>query len=357
MNDIIEILKDAVNKKASDIFIVAGAPICFKIYNSIEHCNEEILHPSETEELIMQMYKLSENRELKLLKENGDDDFSFSITGLSRFRVNTYKQRGSLSAVIRIISFELPNYKDIQIPENVMSISDKTGGFVLVTGPATSGKSTTLACIIDAINEKRKNHIITLEDPIEYLHKHKNSIVSQRELEMDTKSFILALRAAMRQSPDVILVGEMRDFETIRTAVTAAETGHMIISTLHTVGSANSIDRIIDAFPVDQQQQIRIQLSMVLSAVISQQLIPTVDNKVVPAFEVMFVNSAIRNLIRESKVHQIDNLIMTSSQEGMISMDTSILNLYTSGTISYDNAIKYSMNPAQMEKKISMLQR
>ncbi|HIT73779.1 MAG TPA: PilT/PilU family type 4a pilus ATPase [Candidatus Fimicola cottocaccae] len=355
MKDIVEILKRAVELETADVFIVAGIPVSFKIHNTINHSEGEKLLPSDTEKLILQMYELADNRDPKLLTERGDDDFSFSITGLSRFRVNTYKQRGSLAAVIRIIRFELPDYKKLNIPENVMSIADKTGGFVLVTGPAASGKSMTLACIIDAINEKRNSHIITLEDPIEYLHRHKNSIVSQRELEMDTASFVGALRAAMRQSPDVILVGEMRDFETIRTAVTAAETGHMIISTLHTVGAANSIDRIIDAFPVDQQQQIRVQLSMVLSAVISQQLIPTVDGKVIPAFEVMFVNSAIRNLIRESKIHQIDNVIMTSAKENMISMDTSILKLYTDGKISYDNAVKHSVNPVQMIKKIEMM--
>lgn len=355
MKDIVEILKRAVELETADVFIVAGIPVSFKIHNTINHSEGEKLLPSDTEKLILQMYELAVNRDPKLLTERGDDDFSFSITGLSRFRVNTYKQRGSLAAVIRIIRFELPDYKKLNIPENVMSIADKTGGFVLVTGPAASGKSMTLACIIDAINEKRNSHIITLEDPIEYLHRHKNSIVSQRELEMDTASFVGALRAAMRQSPDVILVGEMRDFETIRTAVTAAETGHMIISTLHTVGAANSIDRIIDAFPVDQQQQIRVQLSMVLSAVISQQLIPTVDGKVIPAFEVMFVNSAIRNLIRESKIHQIDNVIMTSAKENMISMDTSILKLYTDGKISYDNAVKHSVNPVQMIKKIEMM--
>ncbi|OUQ57421.1 type IV pili twitching motility protein PilT [Tyzzerella sp. An114] len=355
MKDIVEILKRAVELETADVFIVAGIPVSFKIHNTINHSEGEKLLPSDTEKLILQMYELAGNRDPKLLTERGDDDFSFSITGLSRFRVNTYKQRGSLAAVIRIIRFELPDYKKLNIPENVMSIADKTGGFVLVTGPAASGKSMTLACIIDAINEKRNSHIITLEDPIEYLHRHKNSIVSQRELEMDTASFVGALRAAMRQSPDVILVGEMRDFETIRTAVTAAETGHMIISTLHTVGAANSIDRIIDAFPVDQQQQIRVQLSMVLSAVISQQLIPTVDGKVIPAFEVMFVNSAIRNLIRESKIHQIDNVIMTSAKENMISMDTSILKLYTDGKISYDNAVKHSVNPVQMIKKIEMM--
>jgi twitching motility protein PilT len=288
-----------------------------------------------------------------LLLDSGDDDFSFSVKNLSRFRVNTYKQRGSLAAIVRVISFELPVYTELNIPENVMSIADFNNGFVLVTGPAASGKSTTLACIVDAVNSTRDGHIITLEDPIEYLHKHKKSVVSQREVPMDTPSYVVALMAALRQSPDMILIGEMRDSDTIRTAVTAAETGHFVISTLHTIGAANTIDRIIDAFPEQQQQQIRVQLSMVLRAVVSQQLIPTVDGKVVPAFEVMFINSAIRNMIRESKIHQIDSAIFSSGDENMISMDTSIYNLYKGGRITAENALLYSINKELMQKKIN----
>ncbi len=355
MVDIIEILKNAVSLDVADVFIVAGAPVSFKMHNKIYNDNIEKLFPNDTENILKQIYALAENRNIDILKEKGDDDFSFSIAGVSRFRVNAYKQRGSLAAVIRIIRFELPDYKKLNIPENVINIAEKTNGLVLVTGSAASGKSTTLACIIDRINQTKNNHIITLEDPIEYLHSHKRSIVSQREVSMDTVNFIEALRSAMRQSPDVILLGEMRDYETIRAAVTAAETGHMIISTLHTLGASNSIDRIIDAFPVEQQQQIRVQLSMVLSAVVSQQLIPTVYGNVVPVFEVMYANTAIRNLIRESKIHQIDNVIMTSAGEGMISMDASILRLYKEGIISYENALGYSINPNQMAKKIDIL--
>ena len=225
---------------------------------------------------------------------------------------------------------------------------------VLVTGAAGSGKSTTLACIIDRINQTRNAHVITLEDPIEYLHRHNRSVVTQREVGTDTESYMSGLRAALRQAPDVILLGEMRDFETIRTAMTAAETGHLVISTLHTIGAANTIDRIIDSFPPNQQEQIRVQLSMVLQAVVSQQLIPVKDGTgEVPALEIMFLNNAIRNMIRESKIHQIDGIIATSQEEGMISMDNSLIKLYRDGVISRENAIAYSSNSELMEKKLA----
>ena len=228
-----------------------------------------------------------------------------------------------------------------------------TKGMVLVTGPAGSGKSTTLACIIDAINESREAHVITLEDPIEYLHRHKKSVVTQREIATDTSSYVTGLRASLRQAPDVILLGEMRDYETISIAMTAAETGHLILSTLHTIGAANTIDRVIDAFPPAQQQQIRAQLSMVLNAVISQQLVPTVDGGVQPVFEIMFLNNAIRNMIRESKIHQIDGIIATSQEEGMISMDNSLIRLFRQGVISRETAVTYSSNGELMERKLS----
>ena len=223
---------------------------------------------------------------------------------------------------------------------------------VLVTGPAGSGKSTTLACMIDHINQTRNAHVITLEDPIEYLHSHKKCIVSQREVHLDTDSYVSALRASLRQAPDVILLGEMRDHETISVAMTAAETGHLLLSTLHTVGAANSIDRIVDSFPPSQQQQIRVQLAQILQAVISQQLIPTVDGGVVPAFEIMVVNTAIRNMIRESKVHQIETVLYSSAGEGMMTMDGSLLKLYQEGRISKKNALLYSLNPDVLARRL-----
>lgn len=353
--DIIEILTNAVKKGASDIFIIAGLPISYKVNGSIERTNTQMLMPEDTKKLIFDIYVLAEKRDINKLTDKCDDDFSFSITKLSRFRVNTYKQRGSFAAVIRVISFNLPNYKDLNIPDNVMSISNINNGFVLVTGPASSGKSTTLACIVDNVNENKNSHIITIEDPIEYLHRHKKGIVSQREIFLDTDSYITALMSALRQSPDMILIGELRDSETIKTAVTAAETGHFVISTLHTIGAANTIDRIIDAFNQQQQQQIRVQLAMVLKAVISQQLIPSLNGGLIPVFEVMFVNNAIRNMIRESKIHQIDSVIFSSGDENMISMDTSIFNLYKENKISEENAILYSINKDIMRKKINSI--
>ena len=287
------------------------------------------------------------------MQSHGDDDFSFAIPGVSRFRASVFRQRGSLAGIIRVVRFELPDAVQLHLPKSIIDVSRLTKGMVLVTGPAGSGKSTTLACIIDEINRTRNAHVITLEDPIEYLHRHKMSVVTQREIVTDTDSYVSGLRASLRQAPDVILLGEMRDYETISIAMTAAETGHLILSTLHTVGAANTIDRVIDAFPPNQQQQIRTQLAMVLDAVISQQLIPTLDGGVQPAFEIMFLNNAIRNMIRESKIHQIDGIIATSQEEGMVSMDNSLIRLYRDGVISRENAVAYSSNSELMEKKLS----
>ena len=311
------------------------------------------LLPETSEKLLTDAYDIA-GRDIEKLRLNGDDDFSISIKGLSRFRISAYKQRGSLAAVIRLVSFDVPDSKEMSIPNSVMDIAKKSKGLVLVTGPAGGGKSTTLACIIDKINREKNAHIITLEEPIEYLHRNKKSVISQREIHADTEGYVTALRASLRQSPDVILVGEMRDFETIKTAMTAAETGHLIISTLHSVGAANTIDRIIDVFPPSQQQQIRVQLSQLLQTVISQQLVPTLDGKQVPAFEIMHCNSAIRNMIRESKIHQIDNAINSFGNEGMISMDNYILDLYKKKLISAETAVKYSFNPENLERKLSI---
>ncbi|MCL1829126.1 MAG: PilT/PilU family type 4a pilus ATPase [Oscillospiraceae bacterium] len=346
-----EILNKAAEIDAADIFILPGTMVSCKANGLMHPLSEERLMPDTAEDLISEIYKVS-GRSMDRLKQAGDDDFSFALPGLSRFRVNTYKQRGSLAAVIRIIKFGIPSYKDIGVPDVVMSVTSKTKGLILVTGPAGSGKSTTLACIIDQINETREGHIITLEEPIEFLHKNKKSIVSQREVELDTINYVTALRACLRQSPDVILVGEMRDYETIQTAMTAAETGHLVISTLHTVGAANTIDRIVDVFPPAQQQQIRIQISMLLQAVVSQQLIPTVDGHLTPCFEVMFLTNAIRNVIRESKIHQIDSIISTSAAAGMISMDASLAILLHEGKITMDTAQRYAVNPDMLQKRV-----
>lgn len=255
------------------------------------------------------------------------------MPGVGRFRVNIYRQRGSWSAVLRVVAFALPDISAMNIPQEVLNLSKLQKGLVLVTGTAGSGKSTTISYIIDQINQARNCHILTLEDPIEFLHSHKQSIVSQREINIDSMNYGRALKAAMRESPDVILIGEMRDLETIETAITAAETGHLVLSTLHTVGTANTIDRIIDVFPSTQQEQIRVQLAMVLKAVVSQQLLQTKEGGLMPAFEILKSTPATKTLIREGKVHMLDNTIASSRNEGMVTMDNSILELYRTGYI------------------------
>lgn len=308
--------------------------------------------PADTESFLRQIYHMANDRNFDSFLETGDDDFSFSIPGLSRFRVNTYRQRGSLAAVIRVIAFELPDPDVLNIPEDVMSAADFTKGMVLVTGPAGSGKSTTMACIVDRINHSREGHIITLEDPLEYLHRHDKCIVSQREICTDTESYLVSLRATLRQSPDVILLGEMRDYETIQTAMTAAETGHLVLSSLHTTGAANTIGRIVDVFEPTQQRQVSIQLSMVLQAVISQQLIPDINGHTIPVFEVMRLNPAIRNMIRDNKVHQIDGVIASSAHEHMRSMDQSLLELYKQRKITKETALKFASNADMLKRKL-----
>ncbi len=350
-----DLLGLAVEKQAGDIFLIPGMPFSYKIGGRIIYQGESKIFPDEMDRMITELYMVANNRDMEKVRTHGDDEFSFALRGVARFRANVFRQRSSLAAVIRVVNFTLPDPGELHIPQTVIDVARMTKGFVLVTGPAGSGKSTTLACIIDEINTTRNAHVITLEDPIEYLHRHNKSVVTQREVGTDTDSYVTGLRASLRQAPDVILLGEMRDFETIKTAMTAAETGHLVISTLHTVGAANTIDRIIDNFPPNQQQQIRIQISMVMEAVISQQLIPTVDGGIHPAFEIMFLNNAIRNMIRESKIHQIDSVITTSQEEGMISMDTSLIKLYRQGIISRENAIIYSNNSELMAKKLDRL--
>lgn len=347
-----ELLKTAIEREASDIFIVAGRALTCKIGGEMQTIGEEIMMPKETEGIIREIYELASDRSMGKLLQTGDDDFSFALPGLSRFRVSTYKQRGSLAAVIRVIAFALPDPQQLGIPEEVLDLVDFHNGLVLVTGAAGSGKSTTLACMIDRINHQRANHIITLEDPLEFVHRHRQSIVSQREVSSDTESYIAALRAALRQSPDVILLGEMRDYETINTVMTAAETGHLIFSTLHTMGASNTVDRIIDVFPANQQRQIVIQLASVLQAIVSQQLVPDVDGRLIPAFEIMVMTPALRNMIRDNKVHQIDGMIYSSNSPQLMSMDTCLLNYYKAGRITKETALASAMNPEMLGRKL-----
>lgn len=346
-----EYLRRAVEHQSSDIFFVAGGPVCEKTDGRIRHMNETKLLPADTEQIVTEIYEKA-GRNMEMFLKNGDDDFSFSVSGLARFRVNAYRQRGSMTAVIRLVSFDIPDWKTIGLTEQVMKLAEIRSGMILFTGTAGSGKSTTQACLIDRINQTRDCHIVTLEDPIEYLHRHQKSIVSQREIAIDTKDYLSALRACLRQAPDVILLGEMRDAETMQTAITAAETGHTIIATLHTKGTVNAIDRMIDAFSSTQQNQIRVQLSTVLKTVVSQQLLPDVNGGLVPACEIMHMNSAIRSMIRENKSHQIENVITSGSREGMVSMDQSILALYRAGRIRRETAMEYADRPEQMERNL-----
>ncbi|MDR1184672.1 MAG: PilT/PilU family type 4a pilus ATPase [Coriobacteriales bacterium] len=348
-----ELLTEMVQMGVSDVFVITGKPLSYKAGNVISARDTQMLLPPDTQEFIKQIYELADNRDLSLLTEGGDDDFSFAIKGVSRFRVNTYKQRGTFAAVIRVVSFEMPDATALSIPQAVLDLADLRRGLALITGPAGSGKTTTLATIINRINSSRNAHIITLENPIEYLHRHAKSLVSQREVNIDTTSYATALRAALRQSPDVILIGELRDAETISIALTAAETGHLVFSTLHTVGATNTVDRLVDSFSAEQQTQVRMQLSMVLQSVVSQQLIPRVDRGMVPAFEIMHSNNAIRNLIREGRTHQIPAVINSSSEEGMIGMDASLLKLYREGLVTYQEMLTHALSPDALAKLAS----
>lgn len=353
MTGLKDFFEQVVAQRASDVFFIAGMPPAYKVDGCLCHADGEPLMPNQTAELVDGIYELANGRSTTRLMQNGEDDFAFSVPGLSRFRANVYRQRGSLAAVIRVITFDLPDPQAIHIPDEVMALGGIQHGLLLVTGPAGSGKTTTIACLIDRINKTREGHIVTLEDPIEYLHRHARSIVSQREIGVDTEGYVPALRAALRQAPDVILVGEMRDYETIRTAMTAAETGHLVISTLHTSGAAGVIDRVIDAFPPAQQAQVRMQLSMVLRAVVSQQLVPGTDGGVRPAFELLSVNAAAANLIRDAKVHQLDAVMQAGAGEGMRTMDGDLLRLYREGVISADTALHHCANAERMERKIT----
>ena len=343
-----------VAQHASDVFFVAGMPPAYKVDGRLYRTEEERLMPEQTAQIAQGIYHLANDRVMTRLETEGEDDFAFSVPGLSRFRANVYRQRGSLAAVIRIITFELPDPRAIHIPDEVMGLSALQHGLLLVTGAAGSGKTTTIACLIDRINQTREGHIITLEDPIEYLHRHRKSIVSQREIGVDTEGYVPALRAALRQAPDVILLGEMRDYETIRTAMTAAETGHLVISTLHTSGAVNAVDRIIDAFPPEQQGQIRMQLSMVLRAVVSQQLVSAENGGVHPVFEVLRVNTAVSNLIRDAKVHQIGAVMQSSAAEGMRTMDGELFRLYKEGVLNIEQVLHCSADRVLMSKRLKL---
>ena len=346
-----EILQEAIVRGAADIFLIAGLPVTLKCDGHQERLEGERLLPDGIRILVDEIYELS-RRDRKNLDAEVDDDFSFSLSQLGRFRVNVFRQRGSLAAVIRVIRFGLPDPVKLGIPESVLSLADNKKGLVLITGSAGTGKSTTLACMIDRINKTRDGHIITMEDPIEYIHRHDKSIVTQREISIDTPGYLESLRSALRESPDVILLGEMRDYDTISAALTAAETGVLLLSTLHTSSAANTINRILDVFPAAQQHQVKIQLAQILKGIVCQQLVPSVTGEQIAVFEIMKSTTAIQNMIREDKLHQMESAMQAGAADGMCTMDGSLLKLYREGRITRDTALISCVNYENMIKRL-----
>ena len=350
MESIETLLSIAKEAGASDLHITVGVPPKMRVNGTLVTMEFDKVLPKDSEQVA---HEIMSEKQWNAFDERGEYDMSFSIPSLGRYRVNAFKQRSSVALALRLVGTSVPPAEKLGVPESVIDLYQRKRGLVLVTGPTGSGKSTTLASIIDKINNNREAHVITLEDPIEYLHQHKKSMVNQREIGLDTQSCANALRAALREDPDVILVGEMRDYETISVAITAAETGHLVLSTLHTIGAASTVDRVIDVFPPHQQQQIRVQFANVLEAVISQQLIPTADGLGrAAAFEVMHANHAVRNLIREGKSHQLVSVMQTNRKLGMITMDEAILQLYQSGRIDREMAIQFAQDPDVMMNKL-----
>jgi twitching motility protein PilT len=348
--DINDMLIEVVDRGGSDLHITVGTPPIMRLHGKLIKMEYPVLTPTDTKNLV---YNILTQEQREQLERNWEYDFSYSIHGKGRFRVNVYYQRNSIGAAFRVIPAQIRTLEELGLPTSLELLVEKPRGFILVTGPTGSGKSTTLACLINMINERKSVHIITIEDPIEYLHSHKKSIVNQREVGSDTKSFANALKYVLRQDPDVILIGEMRDIETISTALTAAETGHLVFATLHTQDAVQTVDRIIDVFPPYQQQQIRIQLAGVLQGVVCQQLLPTKDGQSrVVAVEVMIPTPGIRNMIREAKTHQIYTAMQTGHKYGMQTMDESLAELYKAGKISYEVAISRAVDPNDLRQRL-----
>ncbi|NLZ44762.1 MAG: type IV pilus twitching motility protein PilT [Clostridia bacterium] len=351
--ELAELLRIAVEKGASDLHLTTGRPPVLRINGDLTFIEGKPVLTKETMPVLLEPALTAERKEE--LERNGQVDFSYGLPGLGRFRVNVFRQRSTVSAVMRLIPYEIPAFERLGLPEVVKDFTEKNRGMVLITGPTGSGKSTTLACLIDIINTNRSCHIITLEDPIEYLHKHKRSLINQREIGTDTVSFAGALRAALREDPDVILVGEMRDFETIQTALTAAETGHLVFATLHTNDATQTVDRIIDVFPPYQQAQVRIQLSLTLQGIVSQQLLPRADipGRVL-ACEVLIATSAVRNIIREGKTYQLPTVMQTGGKLGMQTMDKSLQNLYRQRLITIQEALLRAADPEEFKRLVEI---
>lgn len=352
--DMNELLQLCVDEGASDLHIRVNVPPMLRIHGSLTPLDCPALTPAETEELAR---SISSEAQMHDVSERGGSDFAYAFSDQARFRVSVFRERGNTGMVLRQIPNKLLTLQQIGLPEQVRELLFKPRGLVLVTGPTGSGKSTTLASMLNIINEERDCHMITVEDPIEYYHQHKKCVVTQREVGADVPSFSEAIRRALRQDPDVILIGEMRDLETMQAAITAAETGHLVFATLHTTGASTTVDRIVDAFPTEQQAQVRTQLSVGLNAVISQLLLKRIDKSGrVAAFEIMFSTPSIRSRIRDNKTFMIDSDIQTGSKFGMISLDTHLLNLYTAGVISYDDLITKSKDPDTLVQKLKEMQ-
>jgi twitching motility protein PilT len=346
--DFSDVLLTVLERNASDLHLTAGSPPMIRQHGKLHSLDYPALTPQQTREVV---YSILTNDQRQRLETDWQIDFAYSIPGKARYRVNAYFQRASLSAAFRLIPSEMPALRDLGLPPVLQEFTKKPRGFVLVTGPTGSGKSTTLAAMLDSINEERQEHILTIEDPIEFLHKHKKCIVNQRELGADAQTFALGLKAALRQDPDVILVGEMRDLETISTALTAAETGHLVFATLHTQDTAQTVDRIVDVFPPDQQQQVRVQLSVSLQGIITQQLLPKADGTGrTVATEVLVPTPAVRNLIREGKTHQIYSALQTGGQFGMQTMDASLAGLVREQKITRELAEARSSTPEELRR-------
>jgi twitching motility protein PilT len=346
--DFADILLEVIQTGASDLHLTVGAPPMVRERGKLRALDYPMLTSQDTREIV---YSILNNDQRKKLENDWQIDLSYSVPGHARFRVNAYFQRASIGAVMRTIPQDIPRFDQLGLPEILKDFTRKPRGFVLVTGPTGSGKSTTLASMIDMINEERHEHIMTVEDPIEFLHRHKNCVVNQRELGSDAQSFSAALKSALRQDPDVILVGEMRDLETMSTAITAAETGHLVFATLHTQDTAQTIDRIVDSFPPAQQHQVRTQLSIALQGVVTQQLIPTADGlSRVCATEVMVPTPAVRNLIREGKTHQLYSALQTGGSHGMQTMDASLADLVRAGKLTQKQAESRSSTPEELRR-------
>jgi twitching motility protein PilT len=345
-----DLLRLVVDKKASDLHLSVGIPPILRIDGALLPTNYEKVSPQESQRLI---YDILTDDQIQRFETSYELDFSYQLARIARFRVNVYRDRGHVATAFRVIPAKIPTLKDLQLPQILEDLTRLPRGLILVTGPTGSGKSTSLAAMINSINTERSVHVLTIEDPIEYLHQHRFSIINQREVGQDTKSFANALRAALREDPDVILVGEMRDLETMQMAVSAAETGHLVFATLHTNSAATSVERVVDAFPPGQQEQVRLQLSNNLQAIICQQLLPRANGSGrVCSLEIMTASPAIRNLIRESKAHQITSMIQTSANLGMQTMDQSLRDLYVRGLITFELAMERAMNPPELEKMI-----